>query len=64
MDQLDRITLELLGTPSTSPLWPLSVLLSHEDILSSEMSCLRAEVQRATSLEPVTFVGPAHAGSL
>src|SRR4029453_10434340 len=45
-DQLDRVALELLGEPSTGPLWPLSVFLSHEDILSSEMSCLRGEVHR------------------
>jgi hypothetical protein len=25
-------------------LWPLSVFLSHEDIPSSEVSCLRGEI--------------------
>src|SRR4029453_2783285 len=46
-DQLHRVALELLGEPSTGPLWPLSVFLSHEDILSSEVSCLLGEVQTA-----------------
>jgi len=33
-----RVALERLGEPPTGP---VSVLLSHEDILSSEVSCLR-----------------------
>jgi hypothetical protein len=41
VDQLDRVTLELLGESSTGPLGRLSVFLSREDILSSEVSCLR-----------------------
>src|SRR5829696_9137837 len=46
-DQLDRVALEFLAESSTSPLRRLSVLLSHEDILSSEVSCPRGEVQEA-----------------
>src|SRR4029453_9741127 len=48
-DQLDRVALELLGEPSTAPLGRLSVFLSHEGIPSSEVSCLRGEVQSARS---------------
>src|SRR5680860_868058 len=37
-DQLDRITLELLGEPSTPPPAGLALFLCHADILSLEVS--------------------------